>query len=153
MPEGLAGGRLVPAGPERSAMTYFHATQSPVATGLACRCPRCGRGSLFTGLLKVRERCSACGLDLAWADSADGPAVFVIFIVGALATALALLVEAWFAPPYWLHMVLWPPIILGGSLLLLRPAKGILIALQYRHKSGEARRDNGRDDSAGSEFR
>jgi uncharacterized protein (DUF983 family) len=124
-------------------MTSFHATQSPIATGLACRCPRCGRGPLFTGLLKLRERCSACGLDFAWADSADGPAIFVIFIVGALATLLALLVEAWFEPAYWVHMVLWPPVILGGSLLLLRPAKGILIALQYRHKAGEARRDSG----------
>ncbi|MEX0808325.1 MAG: DUF983 domain-containing protein [Dongiaceae bacterium] len=130
-------------------MTSFHATRSPIATGLACRCPRCGRGPLYKGFLKLQERCPACGLDLAWADSADGPAVFVIFIVGALATALALMVEAWFVPPYWVHMVLWPPVILGGSLLLLRPAKGILIALQYRHKSGEARRD----DSAGSEFR
>jgi len=122
-------------------MTSYYATRSPVRTGLACRCPRCGRGRLFDGFLKVRERCAQCGLDLAWADAADGPAVFVIFIVGGVVTALALMVESWFQPPYWVHLALWGPLILGGSLILLRPMKGIMVALQYRHKAGELRRD------------
>jgi uncharacterized protein (DUF983 family) len=122
-------------------MNSFHATQSPFATGLRCRCPRCGRGKLFEGFLKVRSSCPACGLDLAWADAADGPAVFVIFIVGGIVVALALLVENWFAPPYWLHLVIWSPVILIGSIALLRPMKATLIALQYRHKAGEVRRD------------
>ena len=122
-------------------MTSYHATQSPFATGLACRCPRCGRGRLFEGFLKVRERCPDCGLDLAWADAADGPAVFVIFIVGGIVMALALLVERWFAPPYWMHLALWGPAILIGSIALLRPMKATLIALQYRHKAGDDRRD------------
>lgn len=122
-------------------MNSFHATQSPFATGLACRCPRCGRGKLFEGFLKVRSVCPSCGLDLAWADAADGPAVFVIFIVGGIVTALALLTESWFAPPYWVHLVIWSPVILIGSIALLRPMKATLIALQYRHKAGEVRRD------------
>ena len=122
-------------------MSSFHATQSPFATGLRCRCPRCGRGRLFEGVLKVRSTCPDCGLDLAWADAADGPAVFVIFIVGAIVVALALLVESWFAPPYWVHLVIWSPVILIGSIVLLRPMKATLIALQYRHKAGEVRRD------------
>ena len=122
-------------------MNSFHATQSPFATGLRCRCPRCGRGRLFEGVLKVRSTCPDCGLDLAWADAADGPAVFVIFIVGGIVVALALLVESWFAPPYWVHLVIWSPVILIGSIVLLRPMKATLIALQYRHKAGEVRRD------------
>ena len=122
-------------------MTSFHATQSPFATGLRCRCPRCGRGRLFEGVLKVRSTCPVCGLDLAWADAADGPAVFVIFIVGGIVVALALLVESWFAPPYWVHLAIWSPVILIGSIVLLRPMKATLIALQYRHKAGEVRRD------------
>ena len=122
-------------------MSSFHATQSPFATGLRCRCPRCGRGRLFEGVLKVRSTCPDCGLDLAWADAADGPAVFVIFIVGGIVVALALLVESWFAPPYWVHLVIWSPVILIGSIVLLRPMKATLIALQYRHKAGEVRRD------------
>lgn len=78
--------------------------------------------------------CSACGLDLAAQDSGDGPAVFVILVLGALVVGLALAVELIFAPPLWLHMVLWPPVILVGAVALLRPFKATLIAFQYRHK-------------------
>ena len=83
--------------------------------------------------------CPQCRLDLSAADSADGPAVFIIFIVGALVVPLALLTEMWFAPPIWVHAVVWGPIILGASIGLLRPAKAIMIALQYKHQSGETR--------------
>ncbi len=110
-----------------------------LATGLACRCPRCGQGKLFQGFLTVVPACPQCRLDLTGADSADGPAVFIIFIVGALVVPLALLSEAWFAPPVWVHAVVWGPIILGASLGLLRPAKAIMIALQYKHRAGETR--------------
>lgn len=110
---------------------------SPFATGLACRCPRCGRGKLFQGFLKVVERCPACGLDLAGADAADGPAVFIIFILGVLVVPMALLTEAWFAPPLWVHMAVWGPLILLGAIGLLRPFKAIMVAIQYRHGAGE----------------
>jgi uncharacterized protein (DUF983 family) len=111
--------------------------RSPVSTGLACRCPRCGRGKLFKGFLKVVERCPACGLDLSGADAADGPAVFIIFILGALVVPMALLTEAWFAPPLWVHMVIWGPVILLGAIALLRPFKAIMVAIQYHHRAGE----------------
>ena len=110
---------------------------SPFMTGLACRCPRCGRGRIFSGFLKIADRCPVCGLDLGGEDAGDGPAVFIILFMGALVVALALLTEAWFSPPYWVHLVLWGPLILIGSLLLMRPFKGIMVALQYRHKAGE----------------
>jgi len=111
---------------------------SPIAAGLGCRCPRCGRGALFDGYLTVAERCSACGLDLRKADSGDGPAVFIIFILGFLIVPLALLFEAAVEPPLWLHMVIWPPVVLIGALALLRPMKGVLIALQYHHKASDS---------------
>ena len=78
---------------------------SPLVVGLRCKYPRCGEGLLFDGFLTVRTRCPRCDLDLSAADSGDGPAVFVIFIVGPIATGLALLTEAMFAPPNWLHLV------------------------------------------------
>ncbi len=111
---------------------------SPFRVGLACKCPRCGRGPLYAGFLRVAERCPACGLDLRKADSGDGPAVFIIFILGFLVVPLALLFEAKVAPPMWLHVAIWPALILGTSLGLLRPVKGVLIALQYRHKARES---------------
>jgi uncharacterized protein (DUF983 family) len=110
---------------------------SPFSAGIRCRCPRCGVGKLFVGYLTVAPRCSVCGLDLKAADSGDGPAVFVIFIVGPIVTGLALWVEVAFQPAYWVHMVLWGPAILAGSFVLLRPFKAVLIALQYRHRAGE----------------
>ena len=95
-------------------------------------------GRLFEGYLTVAKTCDHCGLDLKAADSGDGPAVFVIFIVGPIVTGLALWVQSVFEPPLWIHALLWIPAICGGSVLLLRPFKAVMIALQYRHKSGEA---------------
>ena len=111
---------------------------SPLSAGLACKCPRCGRGGLFDGYLTVAERCPECGLDLRKADSGDGPAVFIIFILGFLIVPLALLFEAIAAPPLWLHMVIWPPLVLIGALALLRPMKGLMIALQFHHKASDS---------------
>jgi uncharacterized protein (DUF983 family) len=108
---------------------------SPVSTGLRCRCPRCGEAPLFSGLLTVRPTCPACGLDYAKVDSGDGPAVFVILILGFIVVGLALWLELKYEPPMWVHMVLWVPLILGGSIAMLRPFKAILIALQFRHKA------------------
>jgi uncharacterized protein (DUF983 family) len=107
---------------------------SPVLTGLACRCPRCGRGRLFSGYLQVAERCDSCGLDLHNHDSGDGPAVFVIFALGIIVVPVALWVESAFEPPLWLHAVLWSVVILAGALALLRLFKGVLVALHYKHR-------------------
>ncbi len=108
---------------------------SPFSAGLRCRCPRCGEGKLFSGLLTVRPSCAACGQDFSKIDAGDGPAVFVILILGFIVVGLALWLELKYEPPFWLHMVLWTPLILGGSIGMLRPFKATLIALQYRHKA------------------
>ena len=99
----------------------------------ACRCPRCGEGRLFSGLLTVRPSCPDCGLDLSAQDAGDGPAVFVILFLGLIVVGLTAIVEIKFSPPVWLHLLLWTPLILGGAILMLRPLKAGLIALQYKH--------------------
>ena len=101
---------------------------------LGCRCPRCGKGRLFTGPLKVRQACEVCGLDLSAQDAGDGPAVFAILFLGMLVVGLAALVEIKFSPPSWVHLLLWAPLILIGAVAMLRPLKAGLIALQYRHR-------------------
>ena len=106
---------------------------SMLRAALGCRCPRCGQGKLFSGLLNVRRECEVCGLDLSAQDAGDGPAVFVIFFLGLIVVGLAALVEIRFSPPIWVHLVLWTPLILGGAVAMLRPLKAGLIALQYRH--------------------
>jgi uncharacterized protein (DUF983 family) len=119
--------------------------RSAIATGLACRCPRCGKGGLFHGFLTLRPRCEACGLNYAFADAGDGPAVFVIFIAGFIVVGCALITEILYAPPFWLHALLWGPLILATTLLPLRPMKGLMIALQYHHKAAEGRADAGEE--------
>jgi uncharacterized protein (DUF983 family) len=102
--------------------------------GLTGRCPACGKGPLFQGFLDVQPECIQCGLDYSKVDSGDGPAVFIILIVGFLIVGGALYVEVTYQPPYWLHLVIWLPSTLIISLGLLRPLKATLIALAYRHK-------------------
>jgi uncharacterized protein (DUF983 family) len=110
---------------------------SSIARGLRGRCPRCGDGSLFTGFLRLRPRCERCGLDYGFADAGDGPAVFAILGAGFVVVFAALLVEVLFQPPFWLHAVLWLPLILFTTLAPLRLIKGLLIALQYHHTAQE----------------
>lgn len=105
--------------------------------GARGRCPRCGEGSLFKGFLDVRDQCSACGLGLGGHDAGDGPAVLAIFILGFAVVGLALFVELSYGPPLWVHIALWAPFVLGGTIGLLRPLKGITVALQYRFRSTE----------------
>ncbi|MDP6344917.1 MAG: DUF983 domain-containing protein [Alphaproteobacteria bacterium] len=108
---------------------------SPFLAGLLCRCPRCGRGRLFDGLLQVAAICPSCDLDLSAQDPGDGPAIFVMLLVGGLAVGLAFMVETAFEPPIWLHLIYQIPFVLGASILFLRPFKATLIALQYRHRA------------------
>ena len=107
--------------------------------GLACKCPRCGRGKLYAGFLNLRPNCKTCGLDYAFIDTGDGPAVFIIMIAGAIVVGCALIVEVKYQPPFWLHAALWLPLILATTLLPLRAMKSLLIALQFHHKAAEGR--------------
>jgi uncharacterized protein (DUF983 family) len=102
------------------------------------RCPRCGQGALFRGVLDIRETCDACGLDLRAHDAGDGPAVAGIFVIGALTVGMALWVDVRFTPPLWVHAVLWPAIVLPLSVITMRVAKAALAALQWRHRRDSA---------------
>ena len=107
--------------------------------GIACRCPRCGKGKLYAGFIDLRPRCEACGLDYAFIDAGDGPAIFIIMIAGAIVVASALIVEVKYQPPFWLHALLWLPLTAVVTLLPLRSMKSLLIALQYHHKAAPGR--------------
>lgn len=111
----------------------------PIRAGLLGRCPRCGQGPLFEGFLTMAPRCNACGLDYGFADAGDGPAAFVILIVGFVVVGLALWTEVSYGPPLWLHFVLWVPLTIALALAALRAIKGVLITLQYANKAAEGR--------------
>ncbi|HWF94250.1 MAG TPA: DUF983 domain-containing protein [Xanthobacteraceae bacterium] len=113
------------------------ASHLPILRGLSCRCPRCGKGKLFRGFLTLAPSCERCGLDYSFADSGDGPAIFVILIAGFIVAGTALVVQTEYEPPYWVDALFFGPLILITTLWPLRAMKGLMIALQYHHKAGE----------------
>ncbi|QOG08182.1 DUF983 domain-containing protein [Aureimonas sp. OT7] len=117
----------------------------PVKAALAGRCPRCGTGRLYAGALRLDKKCEDCGLDFTPLDQADGPAFFVMLVIGLLVTGLALYVEVAYAPPFWVHFLLWIPLIAIITLPLLRLAKSLMVGMQYRHKAAEGRIDRADD--------
>jgi uncharacterized protein (DUF983 family) len=113
--------------------------QPPLKVAFQSVCPRCGRGRLFEGFLKLAPRCDVCGLDYSFADPADGPAFFVMMIMAVPVTALGIWVELAYEPPLWVHAVTTLPAILVACTLPLRFFKGWLVASQFVHKAEEAR--------------
>ena len=112
---------------------------SAMSTGLAGRCPRCGDGRLFNGYITVAPKCDVCGLDFAFADSGDGPAVFVTLLAGFMVLGIALAVDVAYEPPLWVHLVIFLPLTILVCLGMLRPLKGVLIASQYKNKAAPGR--------------
>lgn len=112
---------------------------SALSAGLGCKCPNCGQGRVFDGYLRFKTRCEACEADLSIADAGDGPSFFVMFAALIVVVPSAMFFELAFRPPGWVHVLIWPPLTLGFCLLLLRPVKSLLFALQWKHKAGEGR--------------
>lgn len=107
--------------------------------GLLGRCPACSKGHMIKGLLAVSPKCEVCGLDFSFADAGDGPAIFVMTIVGFIAIGVMAYIEIVHKPPYWVHAAILLPLSAFLCLALLRPMKGLLIALQYFNKAEESR--------------
>jgi len=104
---------------------------------MACKCPRCGQGNLYDGFLKVAEGCPRCGLDYSRADSGDGPAIFLLFIVGFIAVLVLVLLRFGFDAPAWVALL--ASFIVGGLTIWMsiRPLKAYMISLQYANKARE----------------
>ncbi|MFO1034436.1 MAG: DUF983 domain-containing protein [Hyphomicrobiales bacterium] len=117
----------------------FYPDISPLKTGLAGTCPRCGRGRFFSGYLTVGKRCSACGLDYSFADNGDGAAWFVMLIACVLGVGSMLGVEIAYQPAWWVHVLVAIPVLIIIPALLLRPMKGVLLAQQWKTNAHEGR--------------
>lgn len=128
---------------EQSKDKALYPPVEPVSAGLKGCCPRCGQGKLFDGFLKVKPSCANCGLDYSFADAGDGPVVFVLLIVGFVFVGLALWMEVNYEPPLWVQFIIWIPLAIAASLMLMRMLKGVLITLQFANKAkqGELERD------------
>jgi uncharacterized protein (DUF983 family) len=111
---------------------------SPVAAALKGDCPRCGAHTLFAGWVRFAPKCRGCGLDFDSFNVGDGPAAFLIFIVGTITVVSALVVDGVFAPPWWVHLV-WIPVAAALTIGGLRLAKAALLAQEYKHLASEGR--------------
>ena len=111
---------------------------SPLAAALKGSCPRCGQGPLFKGWISFAPQCRACGLEFASFNVGDGPAAFLILIVGAILTVLAVVTDLSWSPPWWVHLV-WISVGLLLTLGGLREAKAALLAQEYLHRAREGR--------------
>jgi len=112
---------------------------APLDAALRGLCPRCGATGMFAGFLRFADRCRACGLDYQAFNVGDGAAAFLILIVGAIVSLLAIIVELRWSPPVIVHLLLWIPLTLLLTIGLLRVAKGLLLALEYKNAAREGR--------------
>ncbi len=87
--------------------------------------------------LTLNSHCKNCNLDLASNDSADGPAVFMIFILGFLLVPAALFFDTLISPPLWVHAVLWGVVALALCIAALKPLKSYIIYLQYKYRQSD----------------
>lgn len=111
---------------------------TPLLSASRGLCPRCGTKGLFAGWVRFAPCCLACGLDYGRFNVGDGPAALLIMLVGAIIVTLAIVTELSLHPPFWLHILLWVPLTVVLVLGALRLAKGLLLALEYRHSKGSA---------------
>ena len=117
------------------------ANVSPWLAGLRLKCPQCGKGGLYDRYLHLRDRCPVCGADFKAADPGDGPAVFVILIVGAIGAPLLLVLQVLHVPD-WLTLGLTFAAVIGLSLVFLPIFKATLFALQWKNKAREVTRED-----------
>jgi uncharacterized protein (DUF983 family) len=111
---------------------------SPVASALRGNCPRCGTRGLFAGWVRFAHKCGACGLDFDGFNVGDGPAAFLILIVGAIVVIGALTLDAAAEPQWWVHLI-WIPVASALTIGGLRLAKALLLAQEFKHRAGEGR--------------
>ena len=108
---------------------------SLIQAALLGQCPRCGGRTLFAGWVRFADRCRTCGLELTRFNVGDGPAAFLTLIVGAVVVVLALWLQLAAEPPWWVHVLLWPPLTVAGVILGLRVGKAALLQSEYRNKA------------------
>ena len=120
-------------------MTQLHKAPGTAQAALGGLCPRCGAQSLYGGLLGFAPRCPACALDFDQFNVGDGPAAFLILIVGALVTIGAVMLQLSAEPPFWVHILIWIPVSAFLVIVLLRIAKAALIALEFKTRAREGR--------------
>ncbi len=111
-------------------------------------CPRCGEKTLFRTFVGFADTCRACGLDYRSYNVGDGPAAFLTLIIGALICALALTLEVFVKPPFWVHALLWTPVTVAAVFGALRVSKGALLVLEHKNEAHEGQLVDAEDEGS-----
>ncbi len=123
-----------PAGAAPVAVDGNRSAVTAALRGLRRKCPACGIGALYSGVLQVSDTCANCGTEFHHHRADDAPPYIVMFIVGHIVIGLVLWVEKSFGWPTWLHAVVWLPVIAASSIALLPSVKGAIIGIQWAER-------------------
>lgn len=120
-----------------------------IGNGIACRCPACGKGKLYSRYLKIADTCSNCGTALSSARADDFPPYIAIFIVGHVLVGWMLHSEM--SGPVDPMFYVWTmiPLAIILPLIMLPSIKGAVVGLQwanYMYGFDPTRRDTSRSD-------
>ena len=104
--------------------------------GLIVRCPRCGKGKLFRGVLAMHDRCPVCQLDFEREEGFYTGAMAINLIVSELIVAAYIIpvaVVSGLNPqvPFIPILIISSPLPILLPLLLFRPARGLWLSMNY----------------------
>jgi len=122
--------------------------------GAAGRCPACGHGGMFRGYLRVVGRCAACTAPLGTMRADDAPPYITILITAHVTVGVLLLADRQAPLPVWLTVIAFAALAGIMALVLLRPIKGMTVAVLLRLAGQADEQDRGphpdaaRDDAA-----
>ncbi|WP_458791289.1 DUF983 domain-containing protein [Yoonia sp. MH D7] len=102
--------------------------------GFRRKCPNCGEGNLFSGFLKVTDKCDVCGEELFHHRADDGPAYLTILIVGHLLAPLIHFTWVNFRPEPLVMITIFTVFCVGLSLFLLPRMKGFVVGIQWSRR-------------------
>jgi len=113
-------------------------------------CPACGQTALFTGYLKVVQRCARCGAPLGLYPSDDAPPYITILLVLHVVVPLLLVLEQTTALPLWGYAAIVLPLATILTILLLPMVKGGLIGILFKLGASKSAGD---EDGDGARWR
>lgn len=127
----LLVGRIIIVPDRQSEQSTFFTN---LKKGLFCRCPKCGVGKAYDGLLNLKDQCDVCDLKIGRNDIGDGAIVFLVFVLGFVLVPLAIWVDFKYEPSVLTHVFLWGVLGISATVALLRPTKTYILALIYCHR-------------------
>ncbi|VAX07188.1 hypothetical protein MNBD_ALPHA03-1217 [hydrothermal vent metagenome] len=102
-----------------------------ILTGLKRKCPSCKTGKIFSGYLKLAEKCSNCAAPIGQIRADDFPPYLTIFIVAHIIIPALVIVEINYQPPMVPQMIFWSATAIVMSLALLPLLKGGVVGFMW----------------------